>query len=772
MFSAIKNLRSQDVFAVPKPWKVWQDYPTPERIKTKDQAKRWRSQVTTNHVFLSAYSGLNEHLRISQNSKRQEAANPPAQMVGFIADYDAACTDVQVANVSASPASPNNLPSFICDSFSPGQKRLIWLFEKPLLLGGNYSAARAFAQEFCKRVRVSLWLPGFDEKSLEPHMYFDIGTNWQPVEGGAPIPHHILSAWAVASDSKVAFTTESLSPPCLEKIAELVSSEYPGRWSGEFSLGARGVRFWDPQADNSTAAVVMEEGMRCFTGPSGFVTWREIFGAAAVDDLNSQVEGYLRDRVAFDDNSRKYFYEYDGQWLSADRRDFTDFLVSRGMDNRKPKKGGLSPAASFMELVRSKYRVDYALPFVYRKPGRITYNNRPYVNTSTVKVMPPAPALVDSEMSFHKAGEKSFPWLTAFLSDFFMPARGRPAWVPDSIPHKYVQLYHFLAWHYRFYRSAYLQDPLQGQAIFIGGPPSAGKGLFSNGFLGAASGGFSDASEYLLGEGQFTADAVNSGLMVVDDDHSGEDIKSHQAFTNRLKRLVANTQVRYNKKYGAAGNASWGGRVVVTFNLDFKSLRVLPDMSKSNADKIMLFLARERPKDSPLPDLIEAREILSRELPYYLRWLLDWKVPEWVLTGDNRFWVHPYHHPSLLESASNQGPVVNVLEMLRETYDELVENSDDDVLMRRGISAQLEDGKPIFKWSGPTRRLWKTMKLMDISHIDRLSFQQLGNVLGVLSDRGFRIKQTGENWQIVFDESLLTSRITHDVIAKERPDDG
>jgi hypothetical protein len=765
MFYALKNLRSQITFEVERPWDVWQDYPNPAYIGAKDELEAWRAAAKTEHMFISPFRGQNSKARITEGKKNPELMNCPHEVCALIADYDAACTQVHIDNINAKPAQPDYMPHYICNTFRPGYKRLIWLFEKPILLGGTYTSAAAFMKKVASEIKADLWLPGFDDNCLKPHMYFAVGTNWTKISDAEPIPSHILYAWAAVADSTVNFTNEYLSPPPLEKVADLVAERFPGRWSGPFGIGSRGVRFWDPQADNPTAAVVMPEGMRCFTEPSGFVTWRDIFGSRAVDELQGEQFEELKNTIAFDGERKRYWYEYEGKWSSMDKGDFAEYLVACGMDNRKPKTGGLSRVASFMNTIRIKYNVKEALPFVYMPSGRIFYNGSYSLNTSSLKPMPPAPPLHGSKLTFAEAGQQSFPWIYAYMSTFFSPVRRRPRWVPNSVPDKDIQLMHFLAWHHRFYKSAYIQKPLQGQALIIGGPPSAGKGFLSNGIVGTSAGGFSDGSPYLLGEDQWTADVLEKGLMTVDDDHSGDDMRSHRTFTTRLKRLVANTQAIYNKKFGSAGRVTWKGRIIITCNLDPESLRVLPDLTQSNADKIMIFLAQARKQDEQLPDFHTLDEIMARELPHYLRWLLEWEVPQWLLAGDERFWVRSYHHPTLLEAASEQGTVVNVLEMLREIYEEFVKADDEDIFSRGVITGKTETGGKSYTWTGPVRQLYKMMRRMDISQVDKHNLQQIGNMMGVLSSRGFKVtKLAGQNWRIVFDEALLSNQINDSLL--------
>jgi len=753
VFHCIKNLCDHVVFTIPNPWDEWTKYPNPSHLTTKQEIEKWRKSVKTEHAFISPFSGLDYRNRISQGGKKDEMGNPPTKMYAFIADYDANCTDVMIANIEANPVPNGYMPNYICDSFQKGRKRLIWLFEKEVILGGNYASAVAFAKKVATEIKARNWLPGFDENTLHPRTYFAIGSNWKAVSP-MKIPHSVLSLWAISTDMMIQFTDNTISPPPLEKIAELVSDRFPGRWHGDFVLGARGIRFWDAKADNQTAAVVMAEGMRCFTGDFGFVRWEDIFGKKDIDELRGESFGTLRDRILWD-TKKFYLYidEYD-EWVSYAKDDIVQHLICCGIDNRAPRGGGPSRVTKFLNEIRMHQRINEALPFVYRSVGKTFYMGEWYLNTAKTKVLPPAPPLQSPGDDFHQAGPKVFPFLHDFMSNFFDPVRIKPKWVPESVAEKDVQLYHFLAWFYRFYKSAHERKPLSGQALIFGGPPGRGKGFMTSGLIAPIMGGAADGSDFLVNDEQWTSEVLQKGLITVDDDTSGDDVRAHRAFTTKLKKMVANPQATYNKKYGNAGRVEWMGRVTITCNLDPDSLRILPDMSQSNADKIMLFLAGH---GIDLPNKNELDEIVSREAPHFCRWLIDWKPPKWVLAGDDRYWVRSYHHPLLLEAAAGHGTAANVLEMLREVYDQFVE-TDSASLNDRGILTEFKDGTRQYKWQGAVRQLLKLMRRLEVPQADRYSYQQIGNMLGVLASRGFKIsKLSAQNWEIVFDEMLLSN---------------
>lgn len=759
MFYALRNLRDQVTFEIDKPWEQWGKFPVPKNIKERDTLVKWRMKPATKHAFISGIAGLDPRVRVTKPSgKHDELANPPQTMHAVIVDYDAACREADVRNVLENENPPSEYyPNFICDSFRPGHKRLVWLFDQPLTLTGHFGATLAFTKSLARHIGARHWLPGFDESSTNPGQYFSIGTNWVELSP-LPIPHHVLSHWASVAESSVTFASGAIAPPPIEKLAQLVEDRFPGRWPGSFDLGQRGPVFFMSDANNPTSAVVFPEGMRTFsTGTKGFYTWEEIFGSRTIDELRGETQGIWRDKVVWAQDTGKYWLQLDhkDEWRPLPKDGITDFLVcTAGMSSRPPKGGGGSQVTNFLNQVRINNAVEEALPFVFHPQGRMFYNGSWVLNTSRVRVLAPAPPLTGINEDFHEAGERRFPWLYKFLTGFFCPVRHRPKWVPEEIPLEEVQLWHFLAWVYRFYVPALAQKPLPGQAVVVGGIPGRGKGLLSNGILGRLMGGHSESARFFVNDEQWTSEILKCPIMTIDDDTTADDVKSHRVYTTKLKRMVANAQATYNKKYGSAGRVQWLGRVIITCNLDPDSLRILPDMNQGNADKIMLFQAGE---GKPLEDMNQINEILDRELPHFARWLCEWRVPSWLLAGDERFWVRPYHHVSLLEAATEQGSAINMLEMLREVYDLLCDSSDEAVIGNKIVPL----GDKRYEWRGPVRQLYRLMRTMEVAHVDRMNMQQIGTLLGVLASRGFNINRvvgSGTDWTIVFDRDLLRQK--------------
>jgi hypothetical protein len=105
----------------------------------------------------------------------------------------------------------------------------------------------------------------------------------------------------------------------------------------------------------------------------------------------------------------------------------------------------------------------------------------------------------------------------------------------------------------------------------------------------------------------------------------------------------------------------WQGRVVVLCNRDEESISVLPDLEISILDKIMLFKTADKTVEFLEPEEQEA--ILKRELPFFARFLLDYRIPEHC-RGDARFGVKSYHEDSLVQTATQSSNTASFSEIL------------------------------------------------------------------------------------------------------------
>lgn len=285
--------------------------------------------------------------------------------------------------------------------------------------------------------------------------------------------------------------------------------------------------------------------------------------------------------------------------------------------------------------IRQQNRIDGIFPYIHNKEEVINEESGAVLNISRRKVVAPA----------NEPGE--FPWLQTYFDNIFDPTEP-------------IQRDLFLAWFQRLYKSSYEGNILAGQAVIIAGPTGTGKTLMNYKIIGAALGGHTDAAEYLLGKTAFNKEAAETAVWCVDDNRGGATWEKHDEFANALKRYVANPKIPYHPKFKDATTVTWRGRIVVTCNLDEKSLSILPELDDSIVDKLLWF------KTSNFrPDFRNVEEVIERELPFFLRWLLDWSPPADVIKGDERFRILPYQHPDLVAAARTASADYQLAEMLR-----------------------------------------------------------------------------------------------------------
>lgn len=136
-----------------------------------------------------------------------------------------------------------------------------------------------------------------------------------------------------------------------------------------------------------------------------------------------------------------------------------------------------------------------------------------------------------------------------------------------------------------------------------------------------------------------------------------------------VKKTTANQSFQHNKKFEVGCTTEWCGRIICTTNLDYVSSRALGPMDNSSMDKINIFRCASLEGKTIFPDRHTLTEVIKRELPYFLRWLLNWTPPEHV-TRHVRYGYAAYHESSLLDQAHQSNKVAPFKELLFETLTE------------------------------------------------------------------------------------------------------
>lgn len=626
----LKNLSSSDCHEGILPWQfIGLSTVPPDAFTNKALRDSWINTPETSYHVYTLFEGTQKTLRL-RGARTGEDENPPLVMHGLAIDYDTAMSVEQV--LKALPMMGEMPPTWFEQTLS-GNGRLIWQFSEPLRL-----PSRRFAIKLIEKLDALIpfrKLAGIDEGCLKaPERYFTNGGRWTCISR-RKVPAALLRGFVLKFSEKFDWLQREFGKAAnLEDIKEECQKRYPRfhEWEGDFTLGSQGPSFWVDGSTSPKSAIVRETGMHTFSAHAGkaFYSWAEIVGAEFVENTESIRLGKAVDGVYFDGRS---FIVKDGSGRYAfHTKDNMRLLlqVTRGLKANAPR-GETSEIDRALAHVLQHGVVEGAGPCAFYPKGVFNYGGRRILNTHQIEVMQPAP-----EASVWGPAGK-FPFLSNFFDTFFLPVE--------------PQKDRFLAWFQYHYRACHARKPLSGHGVFIAGPVGCGKTFLNRGILGLSLGGFAEANSYLISSDNFNSELFEYALWCIDDGSVASSDKIHQLFSENVKRTVANRDHRCNEKFRKAFQTPWQGRIVVTLNPDPDSLRLIPNVDVSILEKLMLFLAGERKVQFRSQD--EMENLLARELPYFLCWLLDWTPPAHCYEGaDVRFGLAPYAEPSLLQSAN------------------------------------------------------------------------------------------------------------------------
>lgn len=711
---AMANLSSQ-VVAPTNPWEFKPDVPK-HVTKSKAEFVSWCQHPQTKHCHFSMAEGLDPLRRVGGD-------NPATMALGLIGDFDAPCTSSMIVDtVKNSPT--EFAPNWGSLTFSSGG-RLVWRFQEPVPLP-NLEVAKTFYKLCARKLRITKYLPGFDADAFsDPSRYYERGRDWALLSND-PIPSTMVWQWLYEAGNKRKWKDSDHIAVPMDKIADEVQKRYPGVWRGPFEDGARGARFWDESADNATAAVIRASGMQCFTGDRGFVPWEEILGSSFVRKYEADTTGEIIKSFYFD--TKNYWrQEMHGMWVPVSKDDTRLALkVKYGLSAYPGKKESSSEVDRVVYAIQEQKMVAAAMPFIHQPEGLLVNGGKRFLNTSAVKCIEPTEADVD------EWGD-GFPWLAEFLTGFFEPEE---------------TLDYFLGWLQHFYINGLAQTPRTGHALFIAGDTNMGKTFLSTGIVSRMVGGHMDASNYLLGEGNFTSHVVGAPMMTVDDTQGASDQRRRTRYSAAIKKVVANRHQLFEEKFLKAGLVEWLGRVVVTLNLDPESSLLLPNCDISIMDKIMLLRCARRKFEFPPPDDIE--RVLQTELPAFCRWITQWEIPDHV-KGDVRFGVKPYHDKHMYSSAIQTSSSYSFFELLADFLG----------------GYESEDGY----YTGTSTQLIADMSLDERigSLAMKYSPAQAASLLGQLKARGFEFERVRSSSQRIWKIPLnIVERLEKENDAKDK----
>lgn len=607
-----------------EPW-LFQANTPPELIGDKPKWLVWRALPSTEHLLYTPGVGINPNIRA--NSK----TNVIRKLSALVADYDSLVSEV-IEDHALKNMRSDLKPTWMSTTFSGG-RRLVWIFESSIVFDA------VLAKNFYHiAARETLWekiFSGPDRNGWsDPYRIFDVGHSWRQLSD-KPIPTNVLHLWLTEAAKGVDWTKLGEIVIPLEEVEAEVHRQFPGQWSGSFSEGARGPVFWDG-GGNPSSCILRTNGVTCFSREKLFFSWSEILGAAFVRKFQADRVGAAVTSTWWD--GRNYFCKDDAQWWTHTTETVKRAMkVDHGLDDGKGRGETCSEVDRALRFVEKHRRVAGAVPIVFNPDDIVHINGQKFLNTSHVKPMQPA----DERQEW----AVNFAWIAAFLEARFL-SNERP---------------YLLAWFQRAYVGALSGNPMRCQALFLVGGVNLGKTLFSNKIVGGALGGFADASSHIAKGSEFNKELGETGLLCIDDGEVATDAEAHRRWTESVKKVVSNPVFTWRAMRRDPQTIPLNAKLIATLNDDSFSVQMIPDLALSVEEKIMVLRFHDDPF-SFQPNHVQ-EPVIESELPFFLRWLVDWSPPPEVI-GDSRLGVKSFINEDLRAKALHSGGVGDLLELV------------------------------------------------------------------------------------------------------------
>lgn len=672
MYSA-PNLSSRSLVLGELPWDFKPEVAIPEPVrKDKKLRDNWINNPNTKHQCYTFNEAVNSNQRISKPDA-EGGGNPVRFVHAFVSDYDAAQS---LEKVLAIIASMEYKPNWIERTLS-GHWRYIWGLESPLLIPGNkfYSHFMAKFPEFAFDPKAGMI--AFDEPAWkEPNKLWTNGCEWHFLQDKL-IPTSVTTGWLIKASQTFKFTERDFGTKIpLEIVKEKIAERYVRfkEWDTDFLEGSQGPTFWVEGSTSPKSAIIRENGIQTFSAHAakGFYSWADLLGINFVKTYEAERLGRAVENIHFD--GKNYWMRNNKEeWVFFDRVNIMLELKTTRKLSSKPDKDESSPVERALSYINSYQRVTGAGPMVLMPSGIIVKDGDQYLNTCNTRVM--APAEGDPEV-WGDSGK--FPFVSKLA-----------AIIPAGVPFNRHIAYH--AW---AYQHALKQEPVPGQVLFICGPTDIGKTLWARHVIGKIFGGFADATDYLTGgDGGFNMEMWPKAIWNVDDATPTTDANRRAYFSHLLKRMVSNDVHRCNGKFLTASFVTWLGRIIVTLNMNEKDARMIPDLSISNFEKVMLLrtVSKENAPIKNFPERAEIRSTLETELPHFCRYLKDYQIPE-EDRGANRYGIRAYHDPSLVEISESSNPMDvfrQIVNMWVEGYFKVLHESSPEATYWQGTPVEL-----------------------------------------------------------------------------------
>jgi hypothetical protein len=366
---------------------------------------------------------------------------------------------------------------------------------------------------------------------------------------------------------------------------------------------------------------------------------------------------------------RSHYYRQiaSGQWVGFNQENTRLFLKSCGLDVEARDQNNLTEVDRYLLLLQGKRTIDDVISLAGYRKGLYQFGEKT--------------ALVTHSPNYIEAVKGDYGLIDRLFSDILGAE----------------QQQHFYAW--LKVAMLNLRDPnyaARGQALFFVGPARSCKSLMQDLITYMLGGRCEKPHQYLMGITPFNAELFAAEHLKMEDD-AGLDYDDRGTFSIRLKGYIANTEHSRHEKGFTPNTYSPKWRMTVSLNNDSESVKIVPIVNSSIADKVNIYKCEIPDLSDVIPlDVIRNElalaETFKKQLPAFIHFILnDFEIPDkWKAP---RFGINQYHNKEILG-------MVTISPSIRAFNDTLYNGLCLDRALRMGFYGKATDFIEFFKFIG------------------------------------------------------------------------
>jgi len=339
----------------------------------------------------------------------------------------------------------------------------------------------------------------------------------------------------------------------------------------------------------------------------------------------------------YNEVTKEYLWpKENGGWLRLNESSAKRQLIETGV-SRTRGDAPLSPVDKAINSIQLENSIIYAAPLSGHKAGIYECPNGRFLVTESPKIIVP------------KEGD----WATLkwFIEGLFREEEND-------------QLAFLYGWLKVAYKAIDEGVSRPGQALVIAGEAGCGKSLLQNIITEILGGRSAKPYQYMTGATSFNSDLFGAEHLMIEDEAASSDNRTRRKFANEIKGMTVNETNRCHSKGKNAVVFRPIWRLSITVNDEPEHLMVLPPLDDSLRDKIIMLRAyKQQLPTTGNEERAAFRQAISDELPGFLYWLEEWKIPDDLVSP--RFGITDFQHPYLLEAINELSPEIKLWNMVQ-----------------------------------------------------------------------------------------------------------